>query len=269
MAVPDIYSGLSKSTYNRYELAILATWREASQNSLDMDDVPFSKEDIVKHSDNMRKHRITRASLAVKNIPDILYTFRARADLPKEILENGNYAIVGRGKGKYSFVRIPIENRFSFPSKTKVINLSDKTPRWAAAYMNDDEQGMLTRLNINELVSKHLSLKCSFRLQSHLRMGVSNYGQVEVDEIYVGEKQNGERIGIGVEAKDFSDDDRLNISQLFGTAKAINEFFPNVDSKLLGVKPGRNSSILIQEFTTADHPSKICPVGVPAQYKFH
>jgi hypothetical protein len=193
----------------------------------------------------------------VKNFPDALYTFRARADLPAEILKDGNFAIVGRGKGHYAFVKIPMPNRLQFPPRMKAVRIQNQIPDWARKYMGNDEQGMLTRIQANDLIAKYLRLNASFRLQSHLRIGVKGYGQVEIDELYVG-RTNAGAVGIAVEAKNAAPDDRLNVSQLFGTAQAGKAFFPpSMPKHLLGAKPDTSGRICLVEFVVADHPADI------------
>src|SRR5713101_749267 len=185
MAVPALYKGLSKIS-NDYGAAFVATYREAKVQSADKSDIPFSKVRLVHHGTELVRHGISKRKLVLKNFPDALYTFRARADLPAEILRDGHFAIVGRGKGHYAFVRIPFPNRFTFPARMKAVRLQNQIPAWVREYMGNDEQGMLTRIQANDLIANYLGLDASFRLQSHLRMGVTQYGQVEVDELYVG-----------------------------------------------------------------------------------
>ena len=163
----ELYDGFEELA-NEYSMAFIATWREALGKSGSADDIPFSKEDIVRHGDYLRQNKISSRALAVKNIPDIIYTYRARADLPAEILATGHFAIVGRGKGKYSFVRLPGPNRIIIPTKMKTEVVATAIPAWARPYMTNDEQGMLTSMATNNLVAKYLNLKVAFRLQSHL-----------------------------------------------------------------------------------------------------
>ena len=252
--LPKLYQGLDTAT-NRYGAALVATWREAKARSNSNVLIPFSKEDIVRHGDELRRLGVTQEKLAVKNIPDIIYTFRAREDLPAEIESHGHYAIIGQGKGLYAFAKIPFANRFTVPVTIKVEKVKNLIPHWARSYMTHDEQGMLASLQNNDLVSKYLTLKSAFRLQSHLRMGVKSYGQVEIDELYVGEKHDGTHVGIAVEAKDFSSNDCLNVAQLFGASRGIKQLFPALDLHLLGVKPDQNGRVCMAEFYVADDPA--------------
>ena len=192
VAVPKLYKGLGKIA-NRYEALFVALWRHAKVDAQDPGRVEFAKEDFVFHGKKMQEYGLVASPLDIKNIPDIIYTYRARANLPAEILAHGNFAVIGRGKGLYAFVSIPIPNRFVLPGSMKVVPLANQIPQWVRPYMQNDEQGMLTMLQVNNLVAVHLGLQSAFRLQSHLRCGVPSYGQVEVDKLYIGKGLAGER----------------------------------------------------------------------------
>ncbi len=267
MSVPTLYEGLDKVT-NRYEAAFIAMWRHAKAEAPDPKRIEFSKEDIVFHGRKLRELGLCSAPLDVKNIPDIIYTYRARADLPTEILAEGHFAVVGRGKGLYALVAIPFPNRFLLPTDMKTVNINNQVPAWVRPYMQNDEQGMLTAIQVNNLVSQHLNLKDAFRLQSHLRAGVPEYGQVEVDELYLGKDEQDQIAAIGVEAKDRGPNDCLNVSQLFGTAQALRNIFPSLTHRLLGAKPDGANRTCISEFTVAaNHPSEVKQIGEWCAYQ--
>jgi hypothetical protein len=256
MTVPRLYRGLDQIS-NEYAAAFVATYREAKSQSQNPADIPFSKVRLVHHGSELVRHGVSRRKIVVKNFPDALYTFRARADLPAEILADGHFAIVGRGKGHYAFVRIPVANRFRLPATMQSARIQDQIPTWVSKYMGNDEQGILTKIQANDLIAKYLGLNSTFRLQSHLRMGVKKYGQVEVDELYVGRTTVGE-VGIAVEAKNEAPDDCLNVSQLFGTGEALKQLFPPAMPKhLVGAKPDTSGRICLAEFSPASHPSQL------------
>jgi hypothetical protein len=262
--VPRQYRGLTGLP--DYGSALLATWRQAASEVGTFDYVPFTKENIVHHGHQLRRLGITQRLLDVKNIPDIIYTYRARADLPGEILEHGHFAIIGRGKGLYAFVKIPKANRIRIPGRMKERNCKNEIPAWVKPYMSKDEQGMLTTVCANNLVARHLGLKRAYRLQSHLRLGVEQYGQVEVDEVYLGESHKGIHVGIAVEAKDQKENDLLNVSQLFGTSQALRQLFPQIEHRLLGVKPDPQGAICICEFATPEQVSGLREAGEWLRY---
>jgi hypothetical protein len=154
MAIPALYKGLDRIS-NDYGAAFVATYREAKAQASDRSDISFSKTRLVHHGSELVRHGVSKRKLVVKNFPDALYTYRARADLPEEILKDGNFAIVGRGKGHYAFVRIPFPNRLCFPDTMKPTRLQSQIPAWVSPYMSNDEQGMLTRIQANDLDMFH------------------------------------------------------------------------------------------------------------------
>jgi len=264
--LPSVYSGFTRGM-NRYEMAFLATWREAKAISHNPDYISFAKNQIVKHGEALKAHSLSNGEFSVKNVPDIIYTYRARADLPAEILSEGNFAIIGEGKGMYAFVRIPRPNRIALPAQIEQVDIRNEIPEWVRPYMGNDEQGMLTKVAAADLVAKHLGLRRAFRLQSHMRCGVPSYGQVEVDEFYAGETMNGEHVIIAVEAKDKSPVDLLNISQLFGTSRTLRHQFQHLGKRLIGVKPDLRERICMCEFNVPDTVAELAPVGNWKAYK--
>src|SRR5438309_230526 len=127
MAAPKLYKGLDRIS-NDYGAAFVATYREAKAQAKDPSFIPFSKVRLVYHGSKLVHYGISKRKLVVKNFPDALYTFRARAELPAEILADGHFAIIGRGKGLYAFVSIPFPNRFGLPVKMKTVRVQDKIP---------------------------------------------------------------------------------------------------------------------------------------------
>lgn len=127
---------------------------------------------------------------------------------------------------------------------------------------------MLTAIQVNNLVTKHLNLKAAFRLQSHLRAGVPKYGQVEVDELYLGKDEQDQLVAIAVEAKDRGPNDCLNVSQLYGTAQALRNIFSSLPHRLIGAKPDSANRPCLSEFTVAaNHPSEVKQVGEWCAYE--
>ena len=62
------------------------------------DRLVFRKDEL---SEICREHGIT-----VRNIPDIIYTYRARRSLPSRILSTGHWAIEPAGRGKYALAHV-------------------------------------------------------------------------------------------------------------------------------------------------------------------
>ena len=96
MAVPKLYKGLNRIS-NDYGAAFVATYREAKAQSKDPSFIPFSKTQLVYHGSKLVHYGISKRKLVVKNFPDALYTFRARAEFPAEILADDEGRSYGCG----------------------------------------------------------------------------------------------------------------------------------------------------------------------------
>jgi hypothetical protein len=135
--------------------------------------------------DLVRKKKIDR----IKNIPDIKYTYDARRGFPPEISRRGEFAIVGKGKSKYEFVKLARPNLIRLPedlpctvSTTIVV---DDTPELVRNVLGEDEQATMTRVHSNNLIGRVTGFRV-YRVQGHERTTVHSLGQIEVDEVYVG-----------------------------------------------------------------------------------
>jgi hypothetical protein len=170
-------------------------------------DMPFAREEMIS----------TAKSLKIelpKNLGDVIYSFRYRADLPDKVLraapEGHTWIIMPAGRGRYRFVAVkdePISPRHML-SETKV---PDSTPGLVEKYSFDDEQALLTKLRYNRLIDIFTGVTC-YSLQNHLRTAVPEFGQVETDEVYVGVDRRGAHYVFPVQAK--GGKDRLNIVQI-------------------------------------------------------
>jgi len=123
-----------------------------------------------------------------KNIGDLLYYFRFRKKLPQDILDRtptGNEWIIElAGQAKYRF-RLVKFNRILPNMDLMEIKVPEATPEIISKYALSDEQALLAKVRYNRLVDIFLSIT-AYSLQSHLRTTVSNVGQIEIDEVYVG-----------------------------------------------------------------------------------
>ncbi|MFH1012036.1 MAG: endonuclease [bacterium] len=143
----------------------------------------------------------------VKNIGDLVYSFRYRATLPDSIRakapEGSAWTIQPAGKAKYRFALRTLTT--ILPTKglaeTKV---PDATPGLVAMYALNDEQGLLARVRYNRLIDLFSGVVC-YSLQNHLRTTVPNIGQVETDELYVGLDRKGAQYIFPVQAKGGTD----------------------------------------------------------------
>jgi len=208
-------------------------------NSKKMTELEFSKDEIVSIGKKLR--------LNIRNVPDIVYTYRSRRDLPKSIRDKGNWAINPKGKGKFSFIKL---NRSPFViiqeglSKIKILN---SLPEIVEKYSSNDEQSLLSNLRYNRLLDIFTGITC-FHLQSHVRCTVRGEGQIEIDDLYVGINKEGREYIIPVEAKSVEDRDKLGWVQITNLVKFAHQYYPKLKCLPIAVKPGSRSLIYLIEF---------------------
>ncbi len=142
-----------------------------------------------------------------RNLGDVIYTYRYRRPLPDGIRSvepaHRSYRIRGTGSAIYRFVLGP-EAAITPSAERDETKIPDATPGLIRRYALGDEQALLARLRYNRLVDVFLQITC-YSLQNHLRTQVTDLGQVETDEIYVGVDRRGVHYIIPVQAKGGSD----------------------------------------------------------------
>lgn len=179
---------------NRYEAIVTKIFLERfTPGTID---IPFSRDDL----------KAASAALQIvlpDNLGDIVYAHRYRTPLPAPFLERQpegkEWTIVGRGRSQYAFVLGDINKIEPNPALAS-IKIPDSTPEIIAAYAQSDEQALLAKVRYNRLVDIFLSV-AAYSLQSHLRTSVAGYGQIEIDEVYVGVDKAGRQFIIPVQAK--------------------------------------------------------------------
>ncbi len=166
----------------------------------DASGMEFDREDIVATAKRLGVAR-------PKNIGDLLYAYRYRRPLPQELLdrqpEGYAWRILGAGHGRYRFQlgrRVDLTPRQGLAAR----KIPDATPEIVAQYALGDEQGLLARVRYNRLVDVFLGLT-AYSLQNHLRTTVKSYGQIEIDELYVGVDASARQYVIPVQAKRATD----------------------------------------------------------------
>lgn len=163
-----------------------------------------------------------------KNVGDLVYSFRYRADLPRSIQrhagEGQTWIIRGVGSAKYRLVLGP-ELKLSPNQSLSETKIPDSTPGVVARYALSDEQALLARVRYNRLIDIFLGVAC-YSLQNHLRTSVPKIGQVETDELYVGVDKRGIHYVIPVQAK--GGKDRLNIVQIEQDIAVCASKFPSL-----------------------------------------
>lgn len=186
------------ASQNRYQALIDTIFRDRFRK--DATRVEFDREDLV----------TTAAKLRIdlpKNLGDVIYSFRYRANMPKAILEQQpegqEWVIVGAGRAKYAFVLVPL-NRIVPAGDLVTIGIPNATPEIINRYALDDEQALLAIVRYNRLIDIFLGIT-TFSLQNHLRTTVKNVGQIEIDELYFGIDKYGCHYVIPVQAKGGTD----------------------------------------------------------------
>lgn len=163
-----------------------------------------------------------------KNLGDILYTYRYRADMPEAIARTAPpgtaWIILGAGRGKYRFEARPPFNLTPNPMLAET-RIPDSTPGVIARYALSDEQALLARLRYNRLLDIFTGTAC-YSLQNHLRTYIRNMGQVETDEVYIGVDRHGAHYVIPVQAKRKTD--RLSLVQVLQDIALAKQSFPNL-----------------------------------------
>jgi hypothetical protein len=170
-------------------------------------EVIFEREDLV--------HTAKELEIPLpKNLGDILYSFRYRANLPECIRARAPEGLewvirpVGKARYKFALASMPRIVPSELMAETKI---PDATPGIIAKYALSDEQAVLAKIRYNRLVDIFTGVTC-YSLQSHLRTTVSGMGQVETDELYVGIDQRGAQYVFPVQAKGGAD--RLGVVQI-------------------------------------------------------
>ena len=148
-----------------------------------------------------------------KNLGDVIYAFRYRLALPQAILDTQPpdrcWLILGAGDANYRFRLGRLAN--IAPSKGMMVRkIPDATPDIISKYAFSDEQALLARIRYNRLVDIFLGI-AAYSLQNHLRTRVANYGQIEIDELYIGVDGDGAQYVVPVQAK--GRNDRLGVIQ--------------------------------------------------------
>src|ERR1700688_3106922 len=142
-----------------------------------------------------------------KNLGDVIYTFRYRKNLPKSILAtqpaDRGWLILGDGDARYRF-RLNKLTHIRPTNGLLVRKIPDATPEIIIRYALTDEQALLAKVRYNRLIDIFLGITAS-SLQNHLRTKIPNYGQIEIDELYVGLDSRGAQYIVPVQAKGGTD----------------------------------------------------------------
>lgn len=164
----------------------------------------------------------------IKNLGDIIYSYRFRKELPKKIREkcpaNCEWIITGAGSACYEF-RLASPGKIEPTSNRQKIKILDSTPEIVKLYApGTDEQALLTKVRYNRLIDTFLGLTC-YSIQNHLRTSISSIGQIEIDEVYLGINKKGTHFIIPCQAKSIGD--KFGIVQTMQDIEFCKVRYPN------------------------------------------
>ncbi len=194
----------SEANTKRYEQIILRIFKD--HWSKGVSEFVFGRDEIIEAA--------KRLNIApAKNPGDVVYAFRYRRNFPADILqtqpEGLHWLILGAGDAAYRFRLNKLVHLKPNPGLF-VRKLPHATPEIIEQYALTDEQALLAKIRYNRLIDTFLGLT-TYSLQSHLRTKIPNYGQIEIDELYVGVDARGVQFVVPVQAKGKSD--RLGVIQ--------------------------------------------------------
>ena len=195
--------------------------------------------------------------LTVRNIPDIIYTFRIRRNLPSEIRDAGHWAIEPAGRGRYAFRPLRNPPRFDLRlADISAVDIPNAIPEVVEPLLRADEQSLLTRVLYNRLVDIFTGLTC-FHIQNHYRAFVRDHGEVEVDALYVGVDRQGGLFVVPAEAKSANEADIIGRIQVSQMVKLVKQDFPHLSARILAVKSLADGTIGFIEFDAQDDPDEL------------
>jgi hypothetical protein len=177
-----------------------------------------------------------------KNLGDVLYSFRFRTPLPERILATQpagmEWLITMAGKGKYRFILFSL-SRVTPNKDLMLIAMPDSTPEI---------------IRYNRLVDVFLGIT-TYSLQNHLRTTVTDIGQIEIDELYVGIDKFGCHYIIPVQAK--GGKDQISVVQTLQDLAWCEDRFPGMRAKALSVQFLGQNRIAFFELVIQDFAMKV------------
>lgn len=211
-------------------------------------DAHFS-EDIREFEFERKEIEMAASKLNIQlpaNKGDVVYTFRYRKPLPDAIANKApsglEWIIEGAGRSRYRF-RLAKITRVTPSSNIPLLEIVSETPAIITANSLSEEQEVLAGIRFNRLVDKFLSIK-AHPLQSHLRATVDKLGQIEIDELYVGEQRT-HKFVVPIQAKGASE--RISAVRTRQDFLYCKQEFPNLICRLLAAQSIGKNSIAIFE----------------------
>jgi hypothetical protein len=213
-------------------------------------EIRFARHDLEAYAERLRIK-------LPKNLGDILYTFRYRGALPASIVntapERQNWIIRGVGRSQYCFA---LTRQSTITPNENMVDTTvpNSTPGLIESYALNDEQALLAKLRYNRLIDVFTGTAC-YSLQSHLRTSVSNVGQVETDEVYVGIDRKGVHYVFPVQAK--GGRDHLSAVQIEQDLAMCQAKFPGVVCRPIAAQFMSNNLIALFELVQSDGEIKV------------
>ena len=187
-----------------------------------------------------------------KNLGDLLYSFRYRTPLPKSILETQpaelEWVIEFIGRAKYRFTLLPA-TRITPRTDLLVLSLADATPEVIRKYALNDEQALLAIVRYNRLIDTFLGLT-TYSLQNHLRTTVKGTGQIEIDELYIGQDKHARYCVIPVQAK--AGKDQIGVVQTMQDIRFSQQRYPDLRCRAVAAQFLEDGVIALFELTLQD-----------------
>jgi len=192
-----------------------------------------------------------------KNLGDLLYSYRFRKNLPREILDTEtqgeSWTIELAGHASYKFKLSKI-SRIVPRLDLIEIKIPDSTPEIIGKYSLSDEQALLAKVRYNRLIDIFLGIT-TYSLQNHLRTTVVGIGQIEIDEIYVGVNRNGVQFIVPVQAK--GGKDQIGSVQTKQDIACCEEKFPALICRPIAAQFLANDLIAMFELALVDSEIKV------------
>lgn len=216
-------------------------------------EIGFTKDELVAAAKKLK--------IALRNPPDVVYTYRSRANLPQTILDKGNWVIRPKGKGKFSFFKSKRKPFVDIQEGLLAIDVPNALPEIVEKYASADEQALLSSIRYNRLADIFTEITC-FHLQSHIRTTIEGEGQIEVDDLYVGIDADGTEYILPLEAKSSDDRDKLGWIQISNMVKFARQNFPKLKCRPIAAKPSGNNKVYLIEFDDNPNSEEVSIVQV-------
>jgi len=239
---------MDTSNLTDYDKIITALFNKKYKPAKKMDRVDFTKDELVEIAKKLK--------IALRNPPDVVYTFRSRRVLPSTILRTGNWILTPRGKGKFSFTKTLRPPFIEIQEGLTHIEILNALPEIVEKYTSNDEQGLLSTIRYNRLIDIFTGITC-FHLQSHIRTTILKEGQIEIDDLYVGVDEDGREYILPIEAKSPDVRDKLGWFQIANLVGFANQCFKSMKCRPIAVKPMGKNIVCLMEFDDSTDYEKI------------